>query len=802
MNKKHLSVVMAGAMLATSVAPVLADTTKPEQTEFEVNGSNKGILTRDLRNFIEGSIFKNIKDNGAFAGKSVHYAKISNDVNIEKAVFEVAKSKTINEANLRDESCLTAKGKADFGKFKAKYGISPNSLTNANVKFSISDQKNPTSSKTGSVEVTVTAKKTAEYDTENMAILEKAIANATTGTKVEVYDRGHVVKDNEFYANALEDIVTPGKFTSVSLQNELTYWEANKASEPAVYKMELNKAKDVLTVYTRTLTGETEDTRVKYEYKVGDNHVNFEKAINAKGEALEKDFDENKDGTNDWITSKDIAGFAIHEGAATKVNKGDKIPEEKLYTITITDVDKVYNVKLSDLYDGLFLTSKGNELLDALKKYDADTKLNVTGKDHSKITTKVDENGLYSVELTFAKSIAGGKTVKSVVKVTTNDKASMDIFAAGISQKKDTNNIDWVRRFPVDVLAGSNRYATAVKVAKENADMKTVAENGNVVLVNGNALVDGLAAAPLAANVWNKDANGTKPNEAPKGNHAAPILLTDTNGIPKETRDYIRELIGFQQVMNLDKVTVYLVGGNAVISPAVENDLKELGLRVVRAGGEDREATSRKVAELMARDTQVNVGEAFVVGADGEADAMSVASVAAAKKAPIIVESRKGISEDTINFLKGYKKEDAKDVTIVGGETVVSEKTEKTLKDAKLDVQRIAGSNRQRTNAKVIDTYYAIGKDGSITKGNRFDNVLVSKDGQRNKSELIDALTATSLAVKHNAPIVLATNKLAKEQINALEVNADRAGVYVYQVGNGVARDVIKTIAQRVGLAK
>ena len=72
--------------------------------------------------------------------------------------------------------------------------------------------------------------------------------------------------------------------------------------------------------------------------------------------------------------------------------------------------------------------------------------------------------------------------------------------------------------------------------------------------------------------------------------------------------------------------------------------------------------------------------------------------------------------------------------------------------------------------------------------------------GQNNKSELIDALSAANLASQKDAPVVLATNKLSTAQINALELNATDAAT-LYQVGNGVARDVVKTIAQRLGLA-
>ena len=55
------------------------------------------------------------------------------------------------------------------------------------------------------------------------------------------------------------------------------------------------------------------------------------------------------------------------------------------------------------------------------------------------------------------------------------------------------------------------------------------------------------------------------------------------------------------------------------------------------------------------------------------------------------------------------------------------------------------------------------------------------------------------MASEKKAPIVLATNKLSKSQINALELNAKNANG-LYQVGIGVARDVVKTIAENLGL--
>ena len=73
-----------------------------------------------------------------------------------------------------------------------------------------------------------------------------------------------------------------------------------------------------------------------------------------------------------------------------------------------------------------------------------------------------------------------------------------------------------MHRQELDILAGDNRYETAANIARKYARLTTVGnrtttsvgKDANIVLVNGNALVDGLAAAPLAATLTNTVADG------------------------------------------------------------------------------------------------------------------------------------------------------------------------------------------------------------------------------------------------------------------------------------------------------
>ncbi|MED9948677.1 MAG: cell wall-binding repeat-containing protein [Peptacetobacter hiranonis] len=681
MNKKRLSVVMAGAMLASAVAPVLAAT-----PQYEVNGSNRGLLIKELRELMLSKTFANEAVNKEFAGECVFYVQMGKGLDVKQF-----------------------------------------------------------------------------YTVESIPKMEEAINAAPVGTVIEVVNGGYVEKNGKYYHFALEDKVTETEktFNKASLKEAADKFKANKENYPAIYSMDFDG--ETLTVELRKAADETKLETVTF--KAGDKELDFSKPVDVNGDVLD-----GRTPQSDW---SDLATFKPVV-STEKIKKGDPIDEKVVARLTVSDADSKVNVKLSDLYDGLLLTSKGQELLDKVKEANA---VKNDGLYVSVADVKTSKNGIFTFDMEFVNTNpTTNKYEKNVITVSSNNKGQLEIFNT------------WMKRgqASVEVLAGTNRYETAVKVAKENAKIEDVALNGNIVLVNGNALVDGLAAAPLAASVVNKIGN------IPFDGYVAPILLTETNSLPKATLQYMKELVKHQTVGSLDQVTVYLVGGEAVISQNVVNQLKSIGVRVVRAGGEDREATSLAVAKLIEKDNDVDVKNAFIVGADGEADAMSIASVAAQKKQPIIVESRKGLSDSTVDYLKGGKFVSAKSATIIGGETVVSGETEAKLKEEKVSVDRVAGSNRKATNAKVIDRFAS----------NYIQRVVLSKDGQTNKSELIDALTATSLAVKDNAPIVLATNKMSNEQVNALEKKANRNGVYVYQVGHGVARDVLKQIATRIGLAK
>ena len=705
MNKKKLSVVMAGAMLASSVAPVLA----AEVQKCEASAAELGLLIQKVRNqylsvkFADETVADKNR-NGNEAGKLVYYLEINGHV------------------------------------YK-------------------------------------------DADIDSQEDLQNLLGNLKVGTKVLVKSKGHVVENEKYYATTEKHAV----YDKTELATLKSYLDTEKTAttgklQNIVDSVDLSSDGETLTVTFKSAVN-----LPALKLTVGSNEIDATKYIN------ENDVPGDLPAALSALAATSFKGFP-QKGVNEFVPVGASIVEE----ITITPGGQ--NLAIEDLYDGLMLTTKGHDFFTMLKEADAmgrgyrvngnagtitgnDTTNRDTTFNRGKVKTSIekDTKGNYVFTVTFP----------SFKLDTTNDKKELPEVTYIITSKDEKNAerlATWMLKplARVDILAGDNRYETAVKIAKEYAGLTTVGEQdsivgtANIVLVNGNALVDGLAAAPLAATKKN---NGI----------SAPILLTEADKLPKATEAYLKELLADIKIGSLDKVKIHLVGGESVLNKSLERELRGLGFEVERFGGDNREETSLEVAEAI--EDATGTKERFVVGAEGEADAMSIASVAAFNKTPIVVAKKGGISEDAL-----YTFNKNANVAIVGGESVVTPAEEKELKAAVKSVTRLGGSNRKATNAKIIETYYKGNFVGTVASlsGNT-DHVIVAKDGQRDKSELVDALAAANFASEIKAPIVLATDKLSKEQINALELNT-KESTALYQIGIGVAKDVVKTLAEGFNL--
>ncbi|NJB08456.1 S-layer protein SlpA, partial [Clostridioides difficile] len=331
-------------------------------------------------------------------------------------------------------------------------------------------------------------------------------------------------------------------------------------------------------------------------------------------------------------------------------------------------------------------------------------------------------------------------------------------------------------------VSGDDRIETAIALSEKyyNSDDDNALfekEVNSVVLVGSNAIVDGLVASPLAAE------------------KKAPLLLTSKDKLDSNVKSEIKRVMNLKNTVGVNSSKkVYLAGGVNSISKDVENELKDMGLKVTRLAGDDRYATSLEIADEIGLDND----KAFVVGGTGLADAMSIAPVASklesGEATPIVVVDGKAktLSSDASDFLGNAQ------VDIIGGENSVSKDVERDIDDATgKSPERVSGDDRQATNAEVI-------KNSDYYEKGTVKNFFLAKDGSTKEDQLVDALAAAAVAGNFGtkfdaaggetspAPIVLATDSLSSDQSVAIsKALGDNDGENLVQVGKGIATSVV-----------
>ena len=702
MNKKKLSVVMAGAMLASSVSPVLA------ATESELDTSRLGSLVEKVYDKLTSERFT-AGTGDKEAGKSVYGVKIKGEATINAKI-----------------DALTVAGKEE----------------------------------------------------ELRIALQEAFKDLTADDKVEIWSKG-TAKDEK--GNLVSQALTTPVYTAAEIKAQLATTIAaqlmpSSSTNIIAQSSDVAFANGKISIKFQSGVKFNADNIEGYEFDAktntlyitaGNEKIDFANYLNDKGEKV---------ALASTTTASLVKGFA--KVAPTGTDVADTLEE----TVKITGT--THNYKTTDLYDGLMLTTEGHEMLSLVKsiRHDKETATTKTTAVIKNLSKTVDYTAGKNIDLSKVKGEYGfilsvkdgfGKTTEYVVK---GAEKQTEVLASWL-------NTELAK---VDILAGDNRYETAVKIAKEQAQVATPDAAGsnvieNIVLVNGNALVDGLSAAPLAATLTDKKAgNGTQ---------AAPVLLTEADALPKATKAYLVELMTNHVIGDKNTAKIHLVGGTTVLNRSLEKELESMGFEVVRYNGDNREETSLKVAEVV-ESKSTNKTQAFVVGAEGEADAMSISGYASSKKIPVIVSKKGGLTYEGLEAISN------KAVTVIGGENAVSASEYEAIKEEATAVRRISGSDRQATNAAIIKEFY---HDTTTLNGINQESVIVAKDGKGNKSALVDALTAANLAAQTNAPVVLATDKLSDDQIDAIRLRAQKADS-LYQVGHGVDRSVMETIASKLGL--
>ncbi|WP_371174527.1 cell wall-binding repeat-containing protein [Buchananella felis] len=189
--------------------------------------------------------------------------------------------------------------------------------------------------------------------------------------------------------------------------------------------------------------------------------------------------------------------------------------------------------------------------------------------------------------------------------------------------------------FKVERVAGNNRSATAVEVAKAVGALRP---NQKLFVVDGTNFADALAVGAVA----NK--------------HGGAILLSNGKQLPPETLNYLKAT----------KVGVVAVGGNAAAS------LKGYG-EITTVVGVNRHQTAVKVAEQFAPEAKY----AAVVSAIEFADALGAGALAADNGGVLLLSPKSALDKDTATYLRGSQIEQ---VSVIGGPNTVNEAVLQAIK--------------------------------------------------------------------------------------------------------------------------
>ena len=255
----------------------------------------------------------------------------------------------------------------------------------------------------------------------------------------------------------------------------------------------------------------------------------------------------------------------------------------------------------------------------------------------------------------------------------------------------------------------------------------------NVVLATQYGYWDALSANALA------------------GSLNAPIMLSDFDSLPEQT---------VAQLKRLQAKTVYICGGTHVISKQVEQQLHQLGMRVVRYAGSEASDTATKIA----LNTETVSDTCFITTSWGYGDSMSVSSYSYAKHAPIFLMNMNGdIDDSTLDAIraKGFKH-----IVLVGGTSVISAEVEDLVRSLGVSVERVWGETQ-------YDTSLAFAK--WATQDSKEPLTIGISTGYG----FTDALCGAALTGKAGGVMVLADDSMTKQAFSAFK---DFVGAHAKQI--------------------
>ncbi|WP_419842345.1 cell wall-binding repeat-containing protein [Candidatus Poriferisodalis sp.] len=227
-------------------------------------------------------------------------------------------------------------------------------------------------------------------------------------------------------------------------------------------------------------------------------------------------------------------------------------------------------------------------------------------------------------------------------------------------------------------IAGTDRYDTAAQVAEAYRTERGAGVD-TVVLVSGADEDFGYAlVAPALAR-----------------RHSAPMLLTEPDRLTRSAERFIERR---------DIDTVYIIGGEEVVSAEVEVDVERLGATVRRVAGADVHTTAAAVAQRVGHQpgkpgTYGSEGRTVLLAtSDSFADGLAAGPLAYRGEHPVLLTPSDNLHPAALEFMRAS---DTAHAVILGGTVAISSSVDRELRSNDISTERLAGSDRFATAAAI-----------------------------------------------------------------------------------------------------
>jgi uncharacterized repeat protein (TIGR01451 family) len=244
-------------------------------------------------------------------------------------------------------------------------------------------------------------------------------------------------------------------------------------------------------------------------------------------------------------------------------------------------------------------------------------------------------------------------------------------------------------------VGGVERIDTAIEVSREAFDRAEVA-----ILARSDDFPDALTASTLAVEI------------------GGPILLNP----PDLLRDEVAA-----ELERLGVERLYLAGGTAALSEAIEAEVAVRGIEPMRLPGRHRYHTAALIADEVV-ELGGPVEQMIVARADLFPDALVASNVATYGRAPIVLTNPEGpVDHDTHRALRENLQ--GTRVYIAGGTAAVGTQAEAELAGTGYDITRLGGQDRYGTAVAFATEALRLGADVEPTllaSGLSFSDALVA----------------------------------------------------------------------------